>query len=57
MAKILLLVKHITQYLACGFLFMGVLSSPKRKRTGYWEIALLAVVQTFLTVVMGFTII
>lgn len=53
MAKILLLVKHITQYLACGFLFMGVLSSPKRKRTGYWEIALLAVVQTFLTVVMG----
>ena len=52
MTQILFLLKHITQYLACGFLFVGGLSSFQKKWNRYLEIVLVAIVQTLLTVEM-----
>ena len=52
MTQILFLLKHITQYLACGFLFVGGLSSFQKKWNQYLEIVLVAIVQTLLTVEM-----
>ncbi len=53
MIKLLLLFKHITQYLACGFLFVGALPSSSKTKAGSWEVVMVAFIQTILTMVLG----
>ncbi len=49
MVNLLLLFKHITQYLACGFLLTGFLPSLGKAKASSWEVVMVAIVQTFLT--------